>query len=352
MDSLLREADAEAAHQVESAPVLSEADGKYIRDFCLASIAKERAKSGAKSFTKPLRTKASDARSRIEEWMRERRLTCAVLPRKVLAKAEKELSAKSLPVLPPYVRLVRNNYDRVITTDVIDEAFRSVSMDAILEQKAESGKDALLDAILSSIRCSVRSYREQCSLTKSMQRGTTITESPELPEDIAQLALQLHECTSEAKIASERSKAEMRKQSEGIRQVQPAVRNVLEKLRVTSQNVEVGDKAYKIVRKQSTVKPRLSFTSLRDVLRDVLEKECDSSQQGDKPNIAEWFRTERERLHRALLMGIAAVPASRKDEIVLRRVAEKGDKANGNRDNENENENDSSADEEIDDLTL
>lgn len=330
LDDLLSSADTAAREQQAkaSAAALTAEENRAIRDYCRASIKKQKTAEKTKATSKTVRGRASELRGQLEEWMRERHIACAVIPRSVLAERERQFSAKSAPPLPPFVRLVRNNFDRKITTDVLDAAFRSLTREAICEQPVERGKEALVSAFVGAVRGTVRSYKEQCRLYDGLPRGQRLADTPELPPEIGHMAADLHGSVAETKsITKARKEEELGGGSagsgggagdaEGLKSLEPKVKQVLEKLGVTSQQVEVGNEPYRIVRRQSTSKPKVTLNGLRDML---LTQVLADFPETNKEGAAAYWEASRDKLQRSLLMKIAALPATRTDKLHLRRV--------------------------------
>ena len=335
LDDLLSSADTTAREQQAkaSAAALTAEESRAIRDYCRASIKKQQTTEKTKASSKAVRGRATELRGQLEEWMRERHISCAVIPRSVLAEREQQFSAKSAPPLPPFVRLVRNNFDRKITTDVLDAAFRSLTRDAICEQPVEGGREALVSAFVGSVRGSVRSYKEQCRLYDGLPRGQRLADTPELPAEIGHLAADLHGSAAETKGITKARKEELGGgggggggDAEGIKTLEPKVKQVLEKLGVSSQQVEVGDEPYRIVRRQSTSKPKVTLNGLRDLLMTQVLADCPDT---NKEGAAAYWEASRDKLQRSLLMKIAALPATRTDKLQLRRVGGRNEGSEG-----------------------
>jgi hypothetical protein len=216
----------------------------------------------------------------------------------------------------------RNNCDRAITAEVVDAAFRAVSREGIVEQSAESGPAALREAIVDAVRRSVRSFKEQCTLSDSLERGKKPVQIPEVPADIAQQAFTLHASFAKAKAARSLCKAVLAPRESLIKEQQPVVEGVLDKLCVSSQQVEVSGAPYRLVKRSSTSKPKLTLNVLAEVLREVLANEVPDTCSKDGA-CAVW-EASRDTLLRATLMRIAALPASRSSKVILQRVSVDG----------------------------
>ncbi len=318
---LLEMSDTAERQQLENAARLTDDDRAAIRAYCEACIGRDTMSAEAKSESKTLKVQTADARQRLEQWMRANQLSCAVMPRALLRENEATLSAAGLPAQPPYVRIKRNNCDRTITPEVVDAAFREVSREAIMELESASGEDAMCEAVIGAVRRAVRSFKEQCTLSESMERGKKFSDAPELPIELAREAFRLHASFSQAKAAAGRCKASLAPRIDSIKQQQPIVEGVLDKLCVTSQQVEVSGAPYRLVKRSSTSKPRLSLNILSEVIRDVIRAEASAlSGGGTKSDACRVWEASRDTFLRATLMRIAARPAARSSKVILQRV--------------------------------
>lgn len=322
MDELLSASDTAEREQINNAELVTETDREAIRTFCEAYIGRDELSAKTKQDTKALKAQSAQARARLEEWMRENGVSCAVLPRSELGRLETLLSKDGLPSLPPYIRMKRNNCDRAITAEVVDAAFRAVSRDGIAEQGVDEGPVALCNAIVDAVRRSVRSFKEQCTLSDSLERGKKPVQVPEVPAEIAGEAFTLHASFARAKAARSVCKAFVAPRETLIKQQQPVVESVLDKLCVSSQQVEVGGAPYRLVKRSSTTKPKITLNVLAEVLAEVLASEVPSS--CTKEGACALWESSRDTLLRATLMRIAALPASRNSKVILQRVRADG----------------------------
>jgi hypothetical protein len=318
MNEMLAMSDTSQRAHIDNAAKLTDDDRATIRNYCDASISLESLSSVDKQNAKALRAESAGARKRLETWMRANNVSCAVLPRASIASAENALAADGLSTQPPYVRITRNNCDRAITAEVVDGAFKSVTRADILEQTPESGEDALCEAVLAAVRRNVRSFKEQCSLSENIERGKKITNTPELPTNVAKDALQMHLCISRAKKASAKNKESMGSREEHIKKTQPAVENVLEKLCVNSQHVEVKGEPYRLVKRVSTTKTKMTLKIFSTFFKDVVRAEAGII--SDKKAACALWESSRDTLLRAALMKIASLPASRSSKVLLQKV--------------------------------
>lgn len=321
LSELLVMSDTAERQQLENAARLTETDRAAIRSYCEACIGRDTLSAQTKSETKSLKTQTAEARQRLEKWMRANEVSCAVMPRALLTQNEARLFAAGLPAQPPYVRIKRNNCDRTITPEVIDQAFREVSREEIMDLESATGEDALCEAVVGAVRRSVRTFKEQCTLSESMERGKKFNDAPELPLDLAQEAFRLHATFAQAKAAAGRCKASLAPRIDAIKQQQPIVEGVLDKLCVTSQQVEVSGAPYRLVKRSSTSKPRLTLSVLAEVLRDVIRADGTAlSGGGTKSDACRVWEASRDTLLRATLMRIAALPAAKNSKVILQRV--------------------------------
>ena len=326
--------DTAERRQLESAARLTEGDRAAIRSFCEACISRDALSAQSKAHAKTFKSQSTEARKALEAWMRARNVTCAVLPRAALSASDRELSASGLPPQPPYVRIKRNNCDRTITPEIVDAAFRAVSRESILEQDKD-GAEALCEALVSAVRRSIRSYKEQCTLSDSIERGKRAVDVPELPADVSKQALVLHSSFARAKAVSASTKSALQPRVEVIKAQQPLVESALDKLSVTSQQVDVSGAPYRLVKRSSTLKPKLTLATLSDVLLDAVRAEramqpvLQGGASSSKAQTCDIWEACRESVLRSTLMRMAALPASRSSKVILQRVRAAGADENG-----------------------
>jgi hypothetical protein len=340
--------DTAERRQLDSAARLTEGDRAAIRSFCEACISRDALSAQSKAHSKAFKGQSAEARKALEAWMRAHNVTCAVLPRAALSGSDKELSAQGLPPQPPYVRIKRNNCDRTITPEIVDAAFKSVTREALMEQD-KAGPEALCEALLGAVRRSIRSFKEQCMLSDSIERGKRAVDVPELPLEISKQALLLHSSFARAKAVSASTKSALQPRVEVIKAQQPLVEGALDKLSVTSQQVEVSGAPYRLVKRSSTLKPKLTLATLAEVLAEAVraERGMQPLLQGGsggtaKAQTCEVWEACRESVLRSTLMRLAALPASRSSKVILQRVRAAGgdEAASDNEDEENDEESD------------
>lgn len=301
----------------DGTPTLSDSERAAIKTYCESYIKKDTLQKSIKLNSKQLREESKTSRKVLEDWMKDHNTTCAILPRSALLAAEKQLSSQGFSSQPCFVRLMKNNCDRTITPEVLDDVFRTLSKQDILEQTQERGEDALVEALLSAVRRNIRSYKEQCSLSESIERGKKVVNVPELPVDIAFEALRVHTALEKTKLMSSQKKETLNACNGQIKSCMPVVETVLEKLCVNSQNVEVSGQRYQLIKQVSTTKPRVTLHVVGDFLRETIQHVV-GGDVGTKEDATKLLDTSREQLLRASLMKMAALPASRSSKVVLK----------------------------------
>jgi hypothetical protein len=265
-----------------------------IREFCAVSLKNRDKILSVTERAKALKVEGNALRKRLLEWLLSEDKEIVQIPRSILKETELRNAKAGLPPLPPYIRHTKNNRDRAILPEIVGQALEEVTMESIMEQMAlaeEKKKSmgflrALEAAVLQSVRRAIRGYSDQATLTESIPRGIRPVDIDECPEEVAKWAIALHAASTSARaIDATKREVEGKKKTE-LEKLQPTIERYFERASFTSQKIVIQGVAWRLMKKESKVKSKVSLTSLQELIwrgfRDAWELDCRFASEGEE----------------------------------------------------------------------
>jgi hypothetical protein len=321
-DALLEEADRVAESQKTALP--TDLEKSVISSFCNLSLRCKKIESDAKTALKDIKPALKTLRSAVLDSLKLEKIEIVQIPSKMRKEASAKAAAAGLPPVPAYIRVVKNTKELTITPDIIEEAFSGLTEEDILESDAE-GVDAIVSAVISSVRRLVRSFNEQAKLTDSLPRGVKAADVEIINDALAAEAIRLHEQSSIV-LNTERQKREavsLLKAEISTKAVD--VEKYFTRVNATSQRVNLENSAYNLCCRTTVTRPKVTLKILEEFLVDGL-KEClqgGSRKKLSKQDVASTLKTKRDELQKLVVSRISTVASSSKTVVHLQRIAEK-----------------------------
>jgi hypothetical protein len=321
-DALLEEADRVAESQKTALP--TDLEKSVISSFCNLSLRCKKIEADAKTALKDIKPALKTLRSAVLDSLKLEKIEIVQIPSKMRKEASAKAAAAGLPPVPAYIRVVKNTKELTITPDIIEEAFSGLTEEDILESDAE-GVDAIVSAVLSSVRRLVRSFNEQAKLTDSLPRGVKAADVEIINEALAAEAIRLHEQSSIV-LNTERQKREAVSLLKAEISTKAAdVEKYFTRVNATSQRVNLENSAYNLCCRTTVTRPKVTLKILEEFLVDGL-KEClqgGSRKKLSKQDVASTLKTKRDELQKLVVSRISTVASSSKTVVHLQRIAEK-----------------------------
>lgn len=321
MESELQEAEeAMSAHEATlRAPSLSEAERQAMRNFCLQSLRLKQEQEKFKAKRKESFSSVKTHRAALQEWIRAQHGKCFVMPRSKFRDAEQELSGGGLPPVPPYLRVQRNTSDSAITPTVAESSIMDLDDRAVLDRVDQGANPikALCDAIVDSARSSVRSVKEAVALSESIEKGLKPMEVEEVPEDIAQLMVEMHKAQQKTKAQGAVQREATSDVSAALKKLQPTVSTVLDKTGRNSQQVTLDgvQGRHRIVKRTTTRAPKVTLTLFEDaVSKSVASLLLPTTDAGAMLTA---FRAQRKHLVRDVQLKLNSLPKKESSKVSL-----------------------------------
>lgn len=319
---MLHEADLVAESQKVIKP--TEEEKGCISKFCTLSIRCKKLESEAKERLKEIKPEVKRLRNDVLVALKSENAEILQIPQALRKEANTRAAASGIPPLPAYVRLAKNAKDLSITPDVIEEAFNALTEEDVLESEGD-GADALISAVLTSVRRIVRSFNEQAKITDSLPRGVKAADVQLANEDFAREAIRLH-FQSSIVLGTEREKREaVSAVKEELNTKSSEVERFFQRSNTTSQRINMENASYNLCCRTTMTRPRVTLKVLEDFLHDGI-KEClmgGGSKKPSKQDAAKALRTKKEELQRLVLARLATVSSTSKTVVHLQRLSVK-----------------------------
>jgi hypothetical protein len=316
-ESLLRDSDRIAEQQL-TAPNASERAA--LSSYCTLSLQVKKREAAAQEHVEGLKPRVKDLRSALLAALKEEGEEVFTLPLALRRDADTRAAARGLPLVPPYVRVVRSSKDVAISAEVISQVLSQLSDDDVLEAEGADGLACLVSAVLAAVRRQVRSFTEQVKLVESAPRGTRPADIPQAPLEMSRLALAMHEAGSLVLQAEREKREDVARVKHELDALTGAVEAYFARGNMTHQRVKLEGAPYNLCRRVTVQKPRLTFKALELVLADGLSECLQLRGVLDKQQLVAALRSRREEVQRAVASRIATLPTTTKTLIHLQRV--------------------------------
>jgi len=321
-EELLQQADKIAEDQEVIKPTDSEKS--CIASFCTVSLKCKKLEAEAREKVKDAKPKVKELRERLLESMKADSVEILQVPNDLRKRASAASLASGGEAFPAYIRVTKNSKDVTITPEVVEEAFNGLTEEDILESQ-EDGTDALISAVLVSVRRLIRSFNEQAKLTHSLPRGVKAVDVEIADASLAEDALKLHS-TSEEVLKVEREKREaIAKLKQDIQAKSADVEKFFTRANMTSQRVNLDNEAYNLCCRTTVTRPKVTLKLLENFLQDGV-KDCltaGSKRKPTKSDVLASFKTKKDELLRILSAKLNTLTSSSKKIVHLQRVAKK-----------------------------
>lgn len=331
-ESLL-EADRVGAAQAEATQP-SEADKACIKSYVEVSQKCKKVVAAAKEALKDVKPVVKQLRANVLEALKAGPEEVVAIPAAVRKEADARAAAAGLPAVPPYVRLMKNTKDLAITADVINEAFAAITEEDVLDAEGEGG-DALINAVMASVRRIVRSFNEQAKLTDALPRGVKAAEVPLAAETLCVEAVRLHEHSARVLVTERKKREDLGAVKAELMAREAAIDAFLNQNDKSTQKVIVGGQPHVICRRTTLTRPKVTFKVLQDFLEDGI-KECDlggtsasgkPKNKASKADAAATLKRACATLQRAVLTRFGTMESTSKTAIHLQRCGGAREKA-------------------------
>lgn len=318
MEPDLDEAEAVmSAHESSlKTPTLTEAEKSAMRKFCIQSIQLKKSQVNLKKEKEQFTTTVKENRNKLQEWIRSQEQKCYILPKQFYKEKERELEAIGVSDLPCYLRMQKNTSDSSITPSVAETAIMQVNEDLYLE-KVQQGKNtmkALIESIMDNVRNTVRSSKETIALSKNSEKGLKPMEIEEVPEDIAELMVDMYKAQQLASLKASDKKEKTTELNQSLKSLEPTVASILEKAGESSQQVTLdGFPGKHRIKKKVVAKAtgKINLTKFEEIVTGVLQGlplETTSPKQ-----TLQSFKAYRKELVKRVQLQLTSIP---KKEVV------------------------------------
>lgn len=269
IDDSLAEADAAMEAQLVK-PEASELEA--IKAFCTIQLERRKATEAVAESLKLEKGTAKNDKAVLMRLVKSSGHKSAMLSKTQMARLEAITAAEGLESVPPYARIVAGNKDATITPEIIKEALEAVTPEDLEEAAKTAGTflEAVKAAALQQVRNGIRSYSEVLRLNSSLERGSSVYETPELSDDAADLMLRIWRAEQRAKALGVQKKAALEGSSEKLKALEPRIDAFFVRTGTTSQRIVVESTPFRLVRRISVRKPRLGIGKVELFLTEVL----------------------------------------------------------------------------------
>jgi len=173
--------------------------------------------------------------------------------------------------VPPYLRIYTSNKDSAINAEVIQEAIEAITAEDIQEAEGSTVAEKVRSIILDNLRRIIRNHHEYIKLATSLPRGTTLYAIPEVSTETARRMVDLW--LTERKI---REKNEARRVDSDVRSALNENKSLVDaffsRTGLTAQRIVVEGTPYRLVKRISVRRPKMTLTKVEPLLDMALAK--------------------------------------------------------------------------------
>lgn len=335
------EPDFDETEQVMSAhvsnlktPALTEAEKNAMRQFCLKSIELKKSQSDIKRQKLEYTSTIKENRTFLQEWIRSQGKKCFIMPKHIYHESVKELEPLGVAAdLPCYLRLQKNTSDSSITPSVAEASIMQFN-DQLFQEKIQNNMNpvkALIESILDNARNSIRSTKETVSLSKNAEKGLKPMEVEEVPEDIAEIMVEMYKAQQVGNIKVAEKKEKTSDVAKTIKALEPTVASILEKTGESKQDVTLDGipGRHRLKRKiESKGSSKINLTKFEEILTNVLESVPLETE--NPKNIVQSFKLYRKDIVKRVQLRLTSIP---KKEVVNIKLISKYDKEESEEEN-------------------
>ena len=261
-------------HVIEEAVEMSPAETKLMLEYFDASLNLIKKKDATKPKEDALKADVQALKEQLEDELQGKG-TCHAYPKLSLNAANIKCSAAGVEEMAPYVRLVSSANDAPITLDVLQTAFEALTTEEVRAAKTEhslSTEEAFCQALLESLKRDIRKEgKERVVLSKAIERGCKAWLVPDLTDDAAEVALLYHIASEKYTTEKGASCESCKPESVRVDASKPQVLEAMARMGCTSQPIALeGGDSYKILRRKTTRKPKVTTTVISRLLSESL----------------------------------------------------------------------------------
>jgi len=319
-EGLLEEADSVAESQKIAAP--TEIEKNVISIFCTLSLRCKKLEEDAKGKLKDIKITLKQLRYDVLQSLKSEKSEILMIPSKLRKQATAKAATLGLPPIPAYIRLTKNTKDLTITPEIIEEAFAAISEEDIMESDGDA-TEAIVSALLSSVRRLVRSFNEQAKLTDSLPRGVKAADVEIANDMLAEEAIRMHEQSSIV-LNTEREKRDaVSELKTEIAAKSSDVEKYFSRVNATSQKVNLDNSSYNLCCRTTVTRPKVTLKILEDFIVDGL-KEClhgGSKKKLTKEDLISSLKVKREEIQKLVVSKMSTVASTSKTVVHLQRIA-------------------------------
>jgi hypothetical protein len=309
----LQESDEIHEQQKPIAPTKTEKNA--LSTYCSLALKIKHEEEATKTLTKDVKPALKELRKELLEDLRQGEVF------QLSQAARQKATAKGLPDVPTYVRLVKNNKDLTITPEIVSDVLKGISDSDIMESKHDGG-EALIDAIITGVRREIRSFSEQAKLMNAVPRGVKHADIPVANKEICEKALELHEKNCFI-LKAEREKRERIAQfKEDLSSKEPSIHQYFERGGISSQRIVLENVPYNLCSREREKKTKITFKLLQSSLEDGL-KECilkKRTRPPTKQEIAACICEHKTELEALVTERLSSLPCEKSSKISLVRI--------------------------------
>lgn len=288
---------------------------KCLSAYCNLSLVCKKAEQEASEQTKALKPIIKDLRAKLLDTLKETQCEILLIPHDLRKEADKRLASLSLPALPPYIRLIKNNKDLSINAETINDAIDSLNAQDLEEiEECENGKEALIKCVLNSLRRVIRSYSEQIKLSDSVPRCIKACDVMFASEELALEAIRLHEESSIVLQTESRKRDNIAQAKHEMALKVPDIETYFNRGSLTHQRIVLENQPYNLCKRISVIKPKITLKVLEDMLDKGLK------QLKTKKDAIKYIENNKELFIKNILKGVETIPSQTKVKIHLQKI--------------------------------
>lgn len=269
----LKTSDLIAQTQTLPVPETSDEEKQGIRLYCTLNLKKKQLISDGIEDRKVLKQEQAKHRKLMLEHLQKNNIEIMVLSKDQFKELETKTAALDIPMVPMFVRMIRNTKDIPVTVDIINEAFDAVAVQDVEEHMTKMNltfPEALQAVVLSNVRNTIRSYRFTLKLTEIKERSLKMYDIPECTPEIMNSMFQLHAATYKLQSKSQENKELISEITKEIQNKKQYVQSFFDRTGIMSQRIVMDNVPYRLVKKVSVTHEKIGLTKLEFWLSNSL----------------------------------------------------------------------------------
>lgn len=305
----------------DSPVVFTKAEKQNLSTFCNLCLKSKSITEKTKDTLKDAKDNLKNLRERMMNLMKN--IDVVLIPVDVRRRINVDLDEE----MPPYIRVVKNNKDNVVTIDTIKDCIMNISPEDVIESSKENGVDTLLNLILNGLRRNIRSYTQQVRLVHSVPRGIKAADIEIANQEQIECAVEMHKLLLTILNTEEGKREILKELKQQIKEKQPDIESFFDKTNVNSQRVILENCAYNLIRRVSICKPKLNIRTVNNIFIETLNELLiqKSKTVPSKKLIFDNLQELKETLSQTIETKILTLPSTTKTDIFLKRVVQRAE---------------------------